>query len=318
MPVIFANAPGKIILFGEHAVVYGQPAIAIPVNQLKATARVMPNPQGQTGVVKIQAPQIQLDGLLSDLPEDHPIRAAVHLAFQAASINQPPSFTLHISSTIPIAGGMGSSAAVSVAILRALTNFFGKPLPPEKISELAFNVEEIHHGTPSGIDNNVIAHQKPVIYRRDQPIDFLLVKGPTHWVIGDTGEKTPTRETVSDVRRQYQADPELFTAFFEQIGDISTQAQQGLIDGNLPLLGGLMDQNQRILEKIGVSSSSLEYLIQAAREAGAQGAKLSGGGRGGNMIALASSSKTADIEAALMDAGAKQVVTTILSKGRET
>jgi mevalonate kinase len=318
MPVIFANAPGKIILFGEHAVVYGQPAIAIPVNQLKATARVMPNPQGQPGVVTIQAPQIQLDASLSDLPEDHPIAAAVHLAFQAASIIQPPSFILQISSTIPIAGGMGSSAAVSVAILRALTNFFGKPLPPEQISELAFTVEEFHHGTPSGIDNNVIAHQKPVVYRRDQPIEFLSVKGPTHWVIGDTGEKTPTRETVADVRHQYQADPDGFSAIFEQIGNISRQAQKGLIDGNLPLLGGLMDQNQRLLERIGVSSPKLEHLIQAARGAGAGGAKLSGGGRGGNMIALAPSSKTADIEAALINAGAKQVVTTILTKGRES
>jgi mevalonate kinase len=318
MPLIFANAPGKIILFGEHAVVYGQPAIAIPVNQLKATAHVMPNPQGQPGVVLIQAPQIQLDSPLSDLPDEHPIAAAVHLAFKAASINQPPSFTLHISSTIPIAAGMGSSAAISVAILRALTNFFGKVLPPEQISELAFNVEEIHHGTPSGIDNNVIAHQKPVVYRRHQPIEFLSVKQPTHWVIGDTGEKTPTLETVADVRRQYLADPAYFNAFFEEIGDISGQAQEGLIEANLPLLGGLMDQNQSLLERIGVSSPKLEHLIQAAKEAGAQGAKLSGGGRGGNMIALAPSNKTADIQAALIDAGATQVITTILTKGRES
>jgi mevalonate kinase len=318
MTVIFANAPGKIILFGEHAVVYGQPAIAIPVNQVKATAHVMPNPQGQPGIVLIQAPQIQLEAPLSDLPDDHPIAAAIHLAFQAASIKQPPSFTLHISSTIPIAGGMGSSAAISVAILRALTNFLGKPLLPDQISELAYNVEEIHHGTPSGIDNNVIAHQKPVVYHRHQPIEFLSVKGPTHWVIGDTGEKTPTLETVADVRRQYLADPTNFNVFFEEIGDISRQAQKGLIEGNLPLLGELMDQNQRLLERIGVSSPRLEVLIQAAREAGAQGAKLSGGGRGGNMIALAPSSKTADIEKALINAGATQVVTTILTKGRES
>jgi mevalonate kinase len=318
MPVIFANAPGKIILFGEHAVVYGQPAIAIPVNQLKATARVMPNPSGQPGVIRIQAPQIQLDASLADLPIDHPIAAAVGLAFQAASINQPPAFTLQISSTIPISGGMGSSAAVSIAILRALTNFFGKPLTADQISALAYTVEEIHHGTPSGIDNNVIAHQKPVVYRRDQPIEFLSVKQPTHWVIGDTGETTPTHETVADVRQHFQANPERFSAFFEQIGDISRQAQQGLIDGDLPLLGRLMDQNQCLLEKMGVSSPALEHLNLAARRAGAMGAKLSGGGRGGNMIALAPSENTAEIKAALTDAGAKQVFTTILTKGRES
>ena len=318
MPVIFANAPGKIILFGEHAVVYGQPAIAIPVNQLKATAHVIPNPQGLPGAVLIQAPQIQLEAPLSDLPDGHPIAAAVHLAFQAASVTQPPSFILQLSSTIPIAGGMGSSAAVSVAILRALTNFLGKTLTPEQISDLAYRVEEIHHGTPSGVDNNVIAHQKPVLYLRDEPIEFLSVKQPTHWVIGDTGEKTPTRETVADVRQQYQADPDRLSAIFEQIGDISRQAQEGLINGNLPLLGSLMDQNQHLLATIGISSPRLEYLIQAAKAAGAAGAKLSGGGRGGNMIALAPSSKTADIQAALIHAGAKQVVTTILSKGRES
>jgi mevalonate kinase len=199
-----------------------------------------------------------------------------------------------------------------------LTNFFGKPLPPEQISDLAYSVEEIHHGTPSGVDNNVIAHQKPLVYRRDEPIEFLSVKQPTHWVIADTGEKTPTRETVADVRHQYQADPDRFSAIFEQIGDISRQAQEGLIDGDRSLLGELMDQNQRLLERIGVSSPRLEHLIQAAKAAGAAGAKLSGGGRGGNMIALSTSSLTADIEAALIDAGAKQVITTILTKGRES
>ena len=316
MPVIFAKAPGKIILFGEHAVVYGEPAIAIPVNKVNATARVIPNLEAQSGEVRIQAPDIQLDASLSELSEDHPLAYAVRMGLKAASVDQPPSFTLQISSTIPISAGMGSSAAIAIAIIRALGDFFGAPLSAGDISSLAYEVEKFQHGTPSGIDNNVIAHQQPVFFVRNEPIETLTIEHPTHWVIADSGEKTPTRETVSDVRKLYDSDPTTYGECFNQIGEIAREAREGLIKGELTRLGKLMDDNQRLLESIGVSSSSLEHLIKAAKDAGAVGAKLSGGGRGGNIIALSTADNMAHIEAALLNAGAQRVITTILNKGR--
>lgn len=316
MPVIFAKAPGKIILFGEHAVVYGQPAIAIPVNKVNATAKVYPNLEAQPGEVRIHALDIQLDAALSELTDDHPLAIAARLGLQAVAVERPPGLTLQISSTIPISAGMGSSAAISIAIIRALSDFLGAPLSPGDISALAYKVERIQHGTPSGIDNNVIAHQKPVFFTRGKPIEYLKIERPTHWVIADSGEKTSTFETVSDVRKLFDSDPSTYKQIFEQIGEITQNAREGLIKGDNNRLGKLMDENQRLLEKINVSSRNLEDLIRAAKDAGAVGAKLSGGGRGGNIIALSTAQETKNVEAALLNAGAERVITTILNKGR--
>ncbi len=316
MPVIFAKAPGKIILFGEHAVVYGQPAIAIPVIKLSATARVIPNPGALRGEVLVQAPDILLDSALSDLSEDHPLAIAARLSIKAAAVEQLPGFTLQISSTIPMAAGMGSSAAISIAIIRAITDFFGVPLSADQVSALAYEVEKCQHGTPSGIDNNVIAHQKPVYFIRDKPIEHLNIEQPTYWVIADSGEKTPTRETVSDVRKLYDSEPEAYHQRFNQIGEIARKARESLIKGKYSQLGALIDENQRLLEQINVSSPSLDNLITAAKDAGALGAKLSGGGRGGNIIALATQDNIDHIGPALLNAGAKRVITTTLNKGR--
>ena len=315
MPALYAKAPGKVILFGEHAVVYGQPAIAIPVNKVSATARILPDITAPPNEIRIKAPDIQLDTLLSDLSEEHPFALTIQLTSQALSVDHLPAFTLVISSTIPIAAGMGSSAAISIAIIRALADFLGQPLSPEKISALAYEVEKIHHGTPSGIDNQVIAHQKPVYFTTGQPVEYLSVEQPTHWVIADSGEKTPTRETVSDVRDRRADDPKTFDDIFHQIGTITIQARTALIRGQINLLGELMDENQRLLEQLGVSSPNLDHLIDAAKGAGAAGAKLSGGGRGGNMIALSPTEDMSAIKTALLDAGAQRVITTTLTRG---
>ena len=316
MAVIFAKAPGKIILFGEHAVVYGQPAIAIPVNKVSATARVIPNLDTDPGNVRIQAPDIQLDSALSELPLDHPIATAVRLVQNASEVDTLPGITLQISSTIPMAAGMGSSAAISIAIIRALSDFLGASLSADQVSTLAYQVEKIQHGTPSGIDNNVISHQKPVYFIRDEPVEHLEIEAPTYWVIADSGEKTPTRETVADVRKLYDSDPERLGELFNQIGTITQNARASLIKGDVDKLGHLMNANQNLLEQINLNSPALQHLINTARKAGAKGAKLSGGGRGGNIIALASADNIDQIERALLNAGAKHVITTLLNKAR--
>ena len=188
MAIIFGKAPGKIILFGEHAVVYSQPAIAIPVTRVSATARVIPDLEARAGHVRIQAADIQLDKYLKDLAEDHPLGTAVKLTFDAVLPEHIPAFTLHITSNIPLSAGMGSSAAVSIAIIRALSAFLGKPLTTFEISDIAYKVEKIHHGTPSGIDNNVITYGKPIYFLRGKPIEFIQIRHPTYWIIADAGE----------------------------------------------------------------------------------------------------------------------------------
>jgi len=212
---------------------------------------------------------------------------------------------------------MGSSAAISIAMIRAMSAFFGKSLLPSDVSDLAYQVEMIHHGTPSGIDNNVIAYQQPVYFVRHNPIQFLEIQHPTHWVIADTGEKTPTRETVAAVRALYTENPDHYDQIFKQIGTLTQQAREALPSGDISTLGALMNENQRLLEQIDVSSQNLDSLINTALAAGAAGAKLSGGGRGGNIIALATAETAETIEKALIDAGANRTITTLLAGRRQ-
>jgi mevalonate kinase len=314
MAVIVGKAPGKIILFGEHAVVYGQPAIAIPISKVKATARVLPDFSAPSGNIRIQALDIGLDENLYDLDHEHPLAAAVYRTLETLQPENIPAFTLQISSSIPVSAGLGSGAAVAVATIRVVSSFLGKSLPDTVIADLSFEVEKIHHGTPSGIDNNVVTYGKPVFFQRDLPIEFLEINQPTYWIIADTGEKTPTFETVSEVRKRQEADPQKYHKIFSKIGDTTRQAREALINGDLPILGQLIDKNQELLKQLNVSSPGIEHLVQAARDAGAYGAKLSGGGRGGNVIALASPSQIDSITTALIDAGAVNVISTKLSK----
>ena len=169
MPAISSSAPGKIILLGEHAVVYGRPAIAIPVTQVKARAVVLARPAAARGEIIIHAPDIGLRSAMKDLPENDPLAAAVRVTQETLALSYLPAFELTITSTIPIAAGLGSGAAISVAIIRAVAEFLGRPLTEEQLSNAAYQIEKIHHGAPSGIDNTVIAYQKPIYF----------IKGPT-------------------------------------------------------------------------------------------------------------------------------------------
>ena len=205
MPAFSAYAPGKIILFGEHAVVYGQPAVAAPVSQVKARAVVNANLRGLPGSVRIQAPDVGEDAELASLPANHPIGLAVRSVLALLKIQAPPACTLKVTSTIPIAAGLGSGAAVSVAVLRAFSAYLGRPLKDEQVSELAFEVEKVHHGTPSGIDNTVITYGKPVYFIKGKPIEMLKVPVPFTIVIGDTGIASPTAAAVGEVRQAGKA-----------------------------------------------------------------------------------------------------------------
>jgi mevalonate kinase len=312
MPAYSATAPGKVILFGEHAVVYGRPAIAAPVRDVQARAVISAAPLRPAGEVLIQAPDIGTESSLADLPGEHPLARAVNSVFAELGVARPPACTIRITSTIPVAAGMGSGAAVSVAILRALSAFLGSPLTDERVSALAYEVEKLHHGTPSGIDNTVITYALPVYFMRGQPIQVLRLPRPFTLVIGDTGIASPTGIAVGDVRRAWQADPLKSEALFDQVGRIAQAARAAIEAGRVDELGLLMNENQVLLRQIGVSSPELERLIQAARDAGAPGAKLSGGGRGGNMIALATDERAPDIACALRDGGAvNTLITTI-------
>ncbi|HDQ72748.1 MAG TPA: mevalonate kinase [Chloroflexi bacterium] len=319
-----ASAPGKIILFGEHAVVYGRPAIAAPVTQVQATATVQPAPPGAG--FTIAAPDIgqvfSFATKTSTAAPDDPLAVAVQLVLADLSVEAPDA-TLTIRSTIPIASGLGSGAAVATALVRALAAYLGRPLAPDQISALVYQVEKLHHGTPSGIDNTVIAYEQPIYFVRKPAkdpagfpvglIERLIVGAPLILVIGDTGLPSPTKQIVAQVRRTRERDPARCDARLDQIGDVAVSARHAIEAGDVDTLGPLMDENHALLIELGVSSPKLNAVVEAARIAGAIGAKLSGAGHGGNMIALVQRQKdAADVIEALKETGAKNVICTTI------
>ncbi len=307
-----AHAPGKAILFGEHAVVYGRPAIAVPISQVCATATVRSAPLGQ-GII-MRATDLQQERALVRVtdPGDplYPIAMTVRNVLDWVRVQREPDLTLRVSSTVPMARGLGSGASLSTAVVRALARHLGRDLSSLEVSDLVYQTEVFYHGTPSGIDNTVIAFEQPVFFVREQPIEVLRVGCPLWLVVGDTGIASPTRVAVGDVRRSWEPDQARYEAWFEAIAAIVLQARQAIIAGQQHRIGPWMDENQRILEDIGVSSKELNQLIDAARRAGASGAKLCGAGRGGNMIALVSEESADGVAAALRRAGAVSTIVT--------
>ena len=203
---------------------------------------------------------------------------------------------------------MGSGTAISVSIVRALAAHFGAALPDAEVSALTFEVEKIYHGTPSGVDNTVVTYQKPVYFVRGRRIEVLMVRNPFLLILADTGVASPTHVAVGDVARRWQCDRGECDAIFDKIGLLVNGARRAIELGNPAELGPLMNENQGLLRSLGVSSPELDRLIGAALDAGALGAKLSGAGRGGNMIALASLASAPVIEEALRAAGARGII----------
>ena len=302
-----SSAPGKIILFGEHAVVYGRPALAVPVMKVRAEVDVS---DSERKGIWIDAPDVDLHAELNTLASDHPIASVIHNFLFLARVSPFPNLEIEISSTIPVASGLGSGAAVTVALIRALAAHLGHSMSDEEVNAFTYEIEKIHHGTPSGIDNTVITYARPVYFVKGQPAETFRVGEPFTIVIADTGIAAPTRESVADVRKLWESEKKHWENVFAEIGDISFAARRVIEEGWVKMLGALMDENQTLMQQMTVSSPELDTLVEAARQAGALGAKLSGGGRGGNMIALVEPEHAETVSRSLKEAGAKHTIIT--------
>jgi mevalonate kinase len=312
--IFSASAPGKIILFGEHAVVYGRPAIAAPLSDVRATATIRST---QSGGVFLMAPDLDLEQNLDEAGPDEPLALTVRQVQLAAGLQSLPDMRITVSSDIPIAAGLGSGAAITAATTRALAQFLGLDVfsSAKWISDLTYEVEKIYHGTPSGIDNTVVAYERPLYFVRREPqnlIETFHVRHPLHILVGDTGISSSTKDVVADVRRSWQKEPQRFNTIFDGCGALSEAARQAIQAGDYDEVGRLMNQNHALLVDMTVSSPELDHLVSKAVESGALGAKMSGGGRGGNMIALVTAESAEAVFAALLDAGARRVLQSVI------
>jgi mevalonate kinase len=315
MAVTTATAPGKVILFGEHAVVYGRPAIAAPVGGVRAMATVEAN--AGPGIL-LRAPDLARDYRLEEAPENDPFARAVEVLRTRAGLSRLPDLTLSVHSTIPIASGLGSGAAMAAAVIRALARHLGREdlATHQEVSAMTYEVEKLLHGTPSGIDNTVVVYEKPVYFVRRQPtnlIERLKPAAPLRLLIADTGMASVTKAVVDDVRNGWEREPLRFERLFDLCGEVARAARRAIELGAIEELGRLMSENQEYLRQMTVSSPELEKLVTVANDAGALGAKLSGAGRGGNMIALVDVSLEEPVRRALLAAGARTTMTSVVS-----
>jgi mevalonate kinase len=296
------SVPGKTILFGEHAVVYGFPAIAVPLKSISLTMKISARPtENDTLIINHNTDE---KVLLQNLNPNHFYRIALNLITENLHITRLPALQIIISSTIPIASGLGSSAAFAVCLTRALTGFLGFRLKDDRVNEIAFTIEVYQHGTPSGIDNSVITYQKPVYFIKGTAMSFLELREQLTLIVADTGLRSVTKDTVAEVRIRKDANPLIYNPLLEEIGSIANTAKKPLEDGDSEKLGKLMIENHQLLQKLGVSSEELDHLVDIAIKNGSLGAKLCGSGKGGNIIAIVNENQADSIKSALLNNGA--------------
>lgn len=312
MPAKTATACGKLILFGEHAVVYDSPAIAIPLTSLKVRTTIEPAIGQPQGRIHIKAVPLGIDHDLSGLEKDHFLAHTLNLLFSFLGLRQLPTCRVVITSELPIAAGLGSSAAIAISLLRAMSAFLGHPLKPQELNTLAFQSEQAVHGRPSGIDNTVITYEKPIYYQRGEVIEFIQPIREFSFVVADSGIRKSTRESTGLLAQNLKADPRMVQPHLDAIAELVQQSKRSFQIGDIAALGKAIDANQEHLSALRLSCPELDALILAARQAGALGAKLSGGGMGGHMLALVTPETEAAVTQALTAAGSPNVFTTCL------
>jgi hydroxymethylglutaryl-CoA reductase len=297
---------GKVILLGEHAVVHGRHAIALPV---PLTIRAVVE-DGERGV-ELLIPRWGVEYQLAKPADQRRSfeRAAGAILDKLGLANR--RLRIEVSPDVPRGMGLGGSAALAVAIVRALDLHFRLGLSDTEVNELAYLSEQIAHGQPSGIDNTMATFGIPLVYRRGAPplVEPLNIPASLTLVVGMTHNEGLTARTVANVAEARQRNPRLYEKIFDDIDALVLQAVSAIQDNDIATLGDLMNINQGLLNALQVSSPELERLIGVARNAGALGAKLTGGGGGGAMIALCGDNSS-EVQAAIERQGFRTLVVT--------
>ena len=283
-PPARGRAGGKVILLGEHAVVYGRPAVASGI-ALGLEAEVA------RGV----GPRLE-----SDVESDARGETLVAEAARAVGL-EPRDWAVRVRSDIPAGQGLGSSAALSIAVLRALAVAAGRTLPRAEELRLGRTLEGIFHGTPSGIDPTAAALGTTFRFVRGDPptVEPIVLGAPVSLVIALGGAPRSTGAAVGGLRERWQAERRRHEALFDEVAGVVHTGVLALRAGDLAALGATFDRNQALLEMLGVSSPEIEQRVAAARAAGALGAKLTGGGAGGAVMALVDAGNVDAVIAAL-------------------
>ncbi|EOT38152.1 mevalonate kinase [Enterococcus columbae] len=280
------QATGKIILIGEHAVVYGQPAIAFPFNGVGVTATV------QKATIDT-LDSAYFTGKFDQLAHTEQMQSVYRLIQKLKNDLQAPNFALKIESTIPAERGMGSSAAVAVAITRAFFDWQEQTLTDEALTSYVNFSEQIAHDNPSGIDAAATSGTNPILFEKGQPYQHFPLNIDAYLLVADTQIKGRTREAVKAVAELKKVDPDTVDMALNRLGRNTKHAQQAIIHNQSALLGKVMTDSHYVLRYLSVSNELLDRAVLTAINHGALGAKLTGGGRGGCLLVLTDTLATA-------------------------
>jgi mevalonate kinase len=319
-----ATAPGKAILFGEHSVVYKGPAIVLAIDR---RAKVIANKREDKRIY-FDSLDLGFAGFFEDgiyIPvrgetwRGRRLQALLVAATKAMEhMSVESGLDLVVRTEIPIAAGLGSSAAICVAIVAAVGELLGGDLSKREICDLAYEGERVVHGTPSGVDNNISTFGGIVKYERGAEMERFELEGGLPFIIGNTKRRRSTRRLVSRVRSLRERQPDLVDGLIDSMADVSRKGLEALMDRDLPRLGDLMNINHGLLSSLGVSIAKLDLMVHASRGAGAYGAKLTGAGGGGCMIALSDPARMDNIKKAIQRCRGDPYMIDISYEGVET
>lgn len=294
------NSHAKIIMIGEHSVVYGQPAIALPLPNVTTKVVITDNHDHQQLVQSRY-----FNGPLNQLPNQ--MAGIQKLIYQLAKHFQGENdyWTMTITSDIPAERGMGSSAACAVAIVRAMFDYYNTPLDRQSLLQWADIEEQVTHRSPSGLDAATVSSSRPVWFHKGEKGTQIDLNLDATMVIGDTGIKGATREAITTVKNNLQIHHDETSQLIQHLGKLTEDSKTAISNNEVGALGEKLTAAHHDLSQLGVSDNKLDSLVKAALNNGALGAKLTGGGRGGCMFAITKSALGArKIASILKDHGA--------------
>ena len=278
---------GKTILFGEHFVVYGLPAIASALGSYTiADVKVV---EGNGWVADDQRPATP--GYKKQ-KYDQAMQSIQNIIDYLKIDTKDQKLDISFSGDLIAASGVGASAAQCTSLARAFNDTFNLYLDDEKINEAAYEGEKSYHGTPSGIDNTASTYGGLIWFKKNltggkNTMDLLQARKKMHLVIANTRITASTTEVVADVRQLKEKNSLRFEKIFDEYENLAKKAKTSLINGDITMIGELMNQNHKLLQEITVSGELNDKLVDMALQNGAVGAKMTGTGRGGLVIALA-------------------------------